>query len=236
VTKLILAVDTGNLRTAADLIRDTRDSVDVFKFGLQFWSVYGPAGVGLVSDDSPNIFLDLKLHDIPNSVGPAVTALLGLNPAMLTVHASGGAAMLCAARNSVDAALSGAKILAVTLLTSLGESDLEGNGVAERYCGRPEELAAEMAVRAVGCGAHGVVCAPSDARRVRERIGAGPIIVVPGVRPESGTAHDQVRIGTPAQAAAAGADYVVVGRPITRAASPREAAAEIKAMLAGASP
>ena len=169
------------------------------------------------------VFLDLKFHDIPNTVAGGVRSVGALRASMLTVHAAGGSAML---RAAVDAAKQAPKppiILAVTVLTSLSDADLQETGVAG--CTRDHALV--LATLARNCGCNGVVASPHEARVIRQNLGAGFVIVTPGIRPAGSGQGDQSRVNTPAEAIAAGADYLVVGRPVTEAADPRRAAEEI---------
>jgi orotidine-5'-phosphate decarboxylase len=173
------------------------------------------------------IFLDLKLHDIPATVAGALGAVLPLGARFVTLHASGGAAMVAAARARAEAAgAARPRLLAVTVLTSLSAADLVGVG------GDVRDQVVRLARMAIAAGADGLVCAPPEIAPLRDALGAGPVLVVPGVRPAGWAADDQARIATPAEAARAGADYVVVGRPISSAPDPAAAAAAIAAELA----
>jgi orotidine-5'-phosphate decarboxylase len=174
------------------------------------------------------VFLDLKLHDIPNTVAGAVRSLLPLRPAMMTLHAAGGAAMIAAARAEAEKA--GAErpmLLAVTVLTSIDAATLASTGVAAS----PADQVLRLARLALAAGADGLVCSPQEAGVLRAALGPAPFLVVPGVRPAGSAAGDQARTATPAEAVAAGADWIVVGRPITGAADPAAAAAAIAAGL-----
>ena len=178
------------------------------------------------------LFLDLKFHDIPNTVAGAVRAVLPLKPAILTVHASGGRAMLEAARDAAAAA--GAdrpKIVAVTVLTSLDDGDLDA--VGQR--GPALDQAKRLAAIAQQAGVDGVVCSPKEVAALRAQCGATFLLVVPGIRPSWAATGDQKRVMTPAEAVAAGADHLVIGRPITAAADPAEAARRIAAELSAGS-
>ena len=170
------------------------------------------------------VFLDLKLHDIPNTVAGAVRSLLPLRPAMLTLHAGGGAAMLAAARAAAEAAGADRPILlAVTVLTSMDAAALAATGVA----GDPAGQVLRLAGLALAAGADGLVCSPQEVAAIRAEFGPAPYLVVPGVRPTGSAAGDQARTATPAEAVAAGADWIVVGRPITGATDPVAAARAI---------
>ncbi len=207
------------------LAHDLAGVVGALKLGLEFFTAQGPAGVRRVAECGLPLFLDLKLHDIPNTVAGAVRAALELPVAMLTLHAQGGAAMLEAAADARAAAgRTEVRLLAVTLLTSLDEADLARMGAP----GRVEERVARLAELALNCGMDGLVCSPGEVGMLRARFGPDPLLVVPGIRPKP-QADDQKRTAAPAQVLAAGADLLVVGRPITRAPDPRAAA---KALLA----
>lgn len=215
---IILAVDTSDFEKAIDWIKATEGSVSVYKLGLEFYLNFGAAGVAqVVKRTGAEIFLDLKLHDIPHTVAGAASAISQLNPRFLTVHASGGRAMVSAAAQAVP----NISITAVTILTSLSESDLFEIG----YASPALESAVALANLAVDSGAKALVCSPLETAAIRSAVGPDPIIITPGVRPlaEQG-GDDQVRTMTPVDAIVAGANYVVIGRPITKAwADGREA-------------
>ena len=225
--RLIVALDTTDPARAAAWAAATAPHVGLFKLGLEFFLANGPAGVRGIGGRP--IFLDLKLHDIPNTVAGAVRAVLPLAPRMLTVHAAGGAAMIEAARTAADQAGAGRPIvLAVTVLTSLDASALAETGVADP----PAAQVLRLARLALAAGADGLVCSPLEVAILRDAFGAGPTLVVPGIRPAGAAAGDQARTMTPEQAVAAGADWIVVGRPITAAPDPAAAAAAIAAAVA----
>jgi orotidine-5'-phosphate decarboxylase len=208
---IILAVDTRDLDVAKRWVEATRESVAVYKLGLEFFLTFGSAGVSQIKDDfGVDIFLDLKLHDIPNTVASAATAIAHINPRFLTVHASGGSAMVKAAVEAVPHI----DITAVTILTSLSEEDLFEIG----YANHALESAVALADLSVRAGAKAIVSSPLEIAAIRSSVGPAPIIITPGVRP-AGTAgsDDQVRTMTPGDAIASGANYVVIGRPITGA-------------------
>jgi len=220
---IILAVDTSDFETAIDWIKATQESISVYKLGLEFYLNFGAAGVAqVVQRTGAEIFLDLKLHDIPHTVAGAAKAVSQLNPRFLTVHASGGAAMVRAAAQAVP----NISITAVTILTSLSESDLFEVG----YASPALESAVALAKLAVDSGAKALVCSPLETAAIRSAVGPVPIIITPGVRPlaEQG-ADDQVRTMTPADAISAGANYVVIGRPITKAWTEGKQAMTLKA-------
>jgi orotidine-5'-phosphate decarboxylase len=221
---IILAVDTRDLDIAKRWIEATRESVSVYKLGLEFFLTFGADGVNAIKDEfGVDIFLDLKLHDIPNTVASAAKAISEINPRFLTVHASGGSAMVKAAVQAVPHI----DITAVTILTSLSEEDLFEVG----YANHALESAVALADLAVRAGARAIVSSPLEISAIRTAVGPKPFIITPGVRPE-GTAggDDQIRVMTPDAAINAGASYVVIGRPITGAWS--EGAAAMSAAAA----
>lgn len=218
--RLIAALDTADAARAAGWARALAPRCGALKVGLELYAAAGPAAVRAVAEHAP-VFLDLKLHDIPNTAAGAVRALLPLRPAMLTLHAAGGAAMLAAAREAAETA--GAErpvLLAVTVLTSLDAAALAATGVADP----PEAQVLRLARLALAAGADGLVCSPREAAALRAALGPGPLLVVPGVRPAGSDAGDQARTATPAEAVAAGADWIVLGRPLTGAPDPAAAA------------
>ncbi|MEN9412775.1 MAG: hypothetical protein RIQ92_1212 [Actinomycetota bacterium] len=215
---IILAVDTRDFDTAQRWVEATRDSVAVYKLGLEFFLTFGSEGVSKIKNDfGVEIFLDLKLHDIPNTVSSAARAISDINPRFLTVHASGGSAMVRAA----VAAVPHVDITAVTILTSLSEEDLFEIG----YANHALESAVALADLSVRAGARAIVSSPLEISAIRSSVGPKPIIITPGVRPAgSAGTDDQVRTMTPQRAIEAGANYVVIGRPITGAWSQGAAA------------
>jgi orotidine-5'-phosphate decarboxylase len=227
---IVLAVDTPNLETAIEWVKATQDHVSVFKLGLEFFLTFGAEGVKAIQGvTDSDIFLDLKLHDIPHTVSGAAKAVAHMAPKFLTVHASGGGAMVKAA---VDA-LPGTKVTGVTILTSLSETDVSEIGFGSAAL----ESAVNLAKIAVNAGAGAIVCSPLEISAVRQQVGTSPIIITPGVRPLDmvGT-DDQQRTMTPKAAINAGANLVVIGRPITQswtqgAQAMRERAQEIGADL-----
>jgi orotidine-5'-phosphate decarboxylase len=202
--------------------------VGFLKVGLSLFCAEGPAVVSALKEWGARVFLDLKLHDIPNTVAGAARAVSGLGIDLLTVHAAGGEAMVEAAVKGAEAGASGLcvrppRILAVTVLTSLDGSALERIGLV----GTPEEAVVRLARLAIGAGAGGIVCSPREAKAVRAAIGTGPLIVTPGIRLSGAPMDDQARAETPSAAMGAGADVLVVGRPILQAANPISAARAI---------
>ena len=216
---IILATDTSDLQVAKQWAKLVAPHITGIKLGLEFFLNFGVEGVREVcADYDLDLFLDLKLHDIPNTVGQAVAAVEQLKPRFLTVHASGGSAMITAAASQAPAT----QITAVTILTSLSDSDLVEIG----YRSSALESAVNLAELSIRAGARAIVCSPMEVSAIRLAIGAEPTIITPGVRPidASAPADDQVRTMTPLAALEAGASYVVIGRPITRFWSEGEAA------------
>ena len=227
---IVLAVDTPDLQTAISWVKATQEHISVFKLGLEFFLTFGSDGVKAIQAETDSeIFLDLKLHDIPHTVSGAANAVAHLAPKFLTVHASGGNAMVKAA---VDA-LPNTSVTGVTILTSLSEADVTEIGFRSAAL----HSAVALARIAVDAGARAIVCSPLEISAVRHQVGATPIIITPGVRPLDmvGT-DDQQRTMTPQDAIAAGANLVVIGRPITQswaqgAHAMKERAQEIGANL-----
>ncbi|HXI99841.1 MAG TPA: orotidine-5'-phosphate decarboxylase [Micropepsaceae bacterium] len=220
---IFVAIDTPSRDAATALAARVGPYVGGFKVGLEFVSANGPDGVRAMVAIGRPVFLDVKLHDIPNTVAGAMKALAPLGAAIINVHASGGAAMM---RAAVDAAASvppRPKVLAVTVLTSLEAADLAAMGIS----GSPLDQVVRLAKLAQASGIDGVVCSPQEIEAVRTACGPDFLIVTPGVRPAGGALDDQRRVMTPKQAIAAGADFLVIGRPITGAADPAEAARAI---------
>jgi orotidine-5'-phosphate decarboxylase len=226
--RLYAALDTPALPAALALARRLAGRVDGLKLGLEFFVGQGPEGVRTVSEAGVPIFLDLKLHDIPNTVAGAVRAALALAPRMMTLHAGGGAAMLRAARDAAADSADPPALVAVTVLTSLDDADLAAVGQA----GPALDQVRRLAALAQACGLAGVVCSPLEIAQLRADCGPDFRLVVPGIRPAGVAAGDQKRVMGPAAAAAAGASDLVVGRPITAAADPAAAAALIRGELA----
>ena len=205
---IILALDTKDLDTAKDWIEATNGSVDVYKFGLEFYLKFGAAGLRQLADAGDfQVFLDLKLHDIPNTVASSVKSVSDLAPKFLTVHAGGGGAMVKAASEAAPEI----SITAVTILTSLSDSDLLEIG----YEKDSKSSAIALANLAASHGARSIVCSPFEASEIRKVVGSDIEIITPGVRPTGSELGDQKRVMTPQEAIAAGANYIVVGRPIT---------------------
>jgi orotidine-5'-phosphate decarboxylase len=230
--RLIVALDVPSAEAGLRLADRLEGHVGMFKIGLEIFSAEGPVLVRFLTAKGMKVFLDLKLHDIPNTVRAAAREAAHLGVSMFNVHASGGRKMMEAA---LEGAVEGARdrggrrplVLAVTVLTSLGVEDLTGLGIS----GRPEEVVLRFAKLAREAGLDGVVASPREIAPLRKALGPDFVIVTPGIRPAAAGADDQVRIATPANAMQAGASYLVVGRPITDAADPAAAADAIVAEM-----
>lgn len=228
--ELIVALDVSSIEEAVAKVREIGDAVSFYKIGLELFSATGPDVVKAVKAEGKRVFLDLKLHDIPRTVERAVRSCAGLGVDLLTIHASGGRAMIRAAK---DAALEfgdkAPKILAVTMLTSLDASDLEDLGIGRSV---PDQVA-ELGRLACGNGADGIVCSPKEVAKMRVLLGPDALLVTPGVRPAGAAVGDQKRVATPADAVRDGSSHLVVGRPILEAADPRAAAAAVRREMDG---
>lgn len=220
---IFVAIDTPDLARATEIAGAVRDHAGGVKLGLEFFSAQGPEGVRRIADLGLPIFLDVKLHDIPNTVAKAVQALAPLDPAILTVHAAGGHEMLLAAKRAAPPTT---KVVAVTLLTSLDAADLNDLGI-ERS---PADQVARLAWVARDAGVDGIVCSGAEVADARTAWPKG-FFVVPGIRPAGANVGDQKRIVTPVRALDDGASVLVIGRPITDAPDPRRALMDIAAGL-----
>jgi orotidine-5'-phosphate decarboxylase len=219
-----VALDAPDLETAARWAALVTPHVSTVKVGLELYLRYGPEVVATVRGASRvSVFLDLKLHDIPATVAGAARAVARLRPDVLTVHATGGADVVRAAVEAVP----GTMVAAVTVLTSLSDEDLGRIGLS----GPVSDAVRRLAVLSVEAGAQGLVCSPCEVAAVRAEVGDGVTLITPGVRPAGSGADDQARVATPEEALLAGADLLVIGRPITRAPDPGAAAAAIAASL-----
>lgn len=221
---IFVALGTQDVHRAAAIARDVSGIAAGVKLGLEFFYANGEEGVLRIAEHETPIFLDLKLHDIPNTVEKAVRAIAHLEPAILTVHAAGGKAMMSAARAAAPART---KVVGVTVLTSLDKTDLASIGVRSS----PDAQVERLAALARESGLDGIVCSGSEVAKARAQWPEG-FLVVPGVRPVGGDVGDQKRVVTPAQALAGGASVLVIGRPIAAAANPRRAIMDIAASLA----
>jgi len=221
---IAVALDAPDLETAARWAGLVTPHVSTVKIGLELYLRYGPEAVASIRGASDvQVFLDLKLHDIPATVAGAARAVARLRPALFTVHAAAGPAAIRAA----VAAAPGIRIVGVTILTSLSAADLDAIGLA----GPVSDAVRRLAVLAVDAGASGLVCSPQEVAAVRAEVGPGIMLITPGVRPPGAALNDQARTATPEEALRAGADLLVIGRPITGAADPGSAAAAVAASL-----
>ena len=226
---IFVALDTPSLEAASGIATRVAPFVGGLKVGLEFVSANGPEGVRAMVKSGAQVFLDVKLHDIPNTVAGAMKALAPLGAHIINVHASGGAAMMRAAVEAAASVAPRPKVIAVTVLTSLDAGDLAGMGIS----GTPLDQVVRLAKLARECGIDGVVCSPQEITAVRAACGRDFLIVTPGVRPAGGALDDQRRVMTPKRALDEGADLLVIGRPITGAADPAAAARGILAELRG---
>ncbi|MDH3597380.1 MAG: orotidine-5'-phosphate decarboxylase [Rhodospirillales bacterium] len=231
--RIFVALDTQDLIRAANLARALAGLVGGVKLGKEFFTAQGPDGVRAVAGGE-RLFLDLKFHDIPNTVAGAVRAAVHMRPAIVNVHASGGRAMMQAAAEAAREAAEDAEVprplvLAVTVLTSLDDDDLAAVGQA----GPAGDQVLRLARLAQESGLDGVVCSPREIAALRRACDPAFVLLVPGIRPDWAARGDQKRVMTPAEALAAGADYLVIGRPITGAEDPAAAARRIVHELAG---
>lgn len=219
--ELIVALDVAGTREALAVVDRLPKEIGWYKIGLELYSAEGPSVVQAVKSRGKNIFLDLKLHDIPRTVERAVRAAARHGADMLTAHASGGRAMLKAAAEAArSCGRVPPRIIAVTALTSLDQQDLRDLGIGR---GLPEHVSS-LAELALQSGVAGLVCSPQEVVSLRSRFGPQPVLVTPGIRPAGGEAGDQKRVATPAAAVKAGANFLVVGRPILEAPDPAAAA------------
>ncbi len=224
--RAIVALDTPGFAEAAAIVDVLGDSCDFFKVGSELFTAAGPEAVRALRERELEVFLDLKFHDIPNTTRGAVRSAAGHGATLVTVHASGGRDMLSAA---VEGAGDRCRVLAVTVLTSL---DAKGLGHAwGRNVSSVLDEVLRLADLARSAGAHGVVCSAMEASAVRAAHGDALDVLVPGIRLEGGSAHDQARVATPAEAVAAGANYLVLGRAVTGAVDPRAAMRQVRESL-----
>ena len=222
---IIAALDLPDPKAAAALAGKLLGHVGLFKIGLELFVAHGKAALDAVEPFGLKVFLDLKLHDIPQTVESAARGAGALGVDMVTVHASGGAAMVAAARRGLqqgaaEAGKQAPRLLAVTVLTSLGEDDLAAIGLQ----GPASQAVLRLARLALGAGADGLVCSPAEVAGLRQEVGPAPLLVVPGIRPAGAQQGDQRRTGTPRQAIVDGATYLVVGRPLRDSPDPAAAA------------
>jgi orotidine-5'-phosphate decarboxylase len=228
--RLIVALDVPSAAASDELVKRLEGTCQWFKVGLELFTAAGPAAIEPLIARGHSVFLDLKFHDIPNTVAGAVRSATTLGVRMVTVHSAGGPAMLAAAREALDVVANPPELLAVTVLTSMDAAALKAAGV-ERSPADQVELLANMCLAA---GIRGFVCSPQEVAALRDLTGPEGILVVPGIRPARADIGDQKRIATPADAIRNGASYLVVGRPITQAPNPAEAAQAVLKEMAGA--
>lgn len=229
--RLIVALDVSSAREALKIVASLGDSVQTYKVGMQLYTAEGPQMVRDLVATGRKVFLDLKYHDIPNTVAAAVREAAQLGVSMLTVHASGGTKMLHAAVEAARETNPGLQILAVTVLTSMDDQDMNETGVQ----GPVIDQVVWLTSLALEAGCKGVVSSPREVKTLREKLGSAFLVVTPGVRPAGAEHGDQARVATPSEAIAAGATHIVVGRPITAVASPAAEAAKILQELASPS-
>ena len=227
--QLIVALDVDNLTAANELVATLSDDVKWFKIGKQLFTAVGPSSVKLLHEAKKNIFLDLKFHDIPNTVAGAAASATKIGANMINMHSSGGLEMMCAAREAAEnqaakLCIPKPTLLGVTILTSVDEANFQRDFGTQRNLTDQVAYLAELSQQA---GLHGVVASPLEIGLIHKVCGNDFLIVTPGVRPAWAASNDQQRVMTPAEAIAAGADYIVVGRPITASDNPREAARTI---------
>jgi orotidine-5'-phosphate decarboxylase len=230
--RIIVALDYPDAEGALALAGRLEPGLCRLKVGKELYTAAGPALVNQLVQSGFGVFLDLKYHDIPNTVASACAAAAGLGAWMINVHALGGRAMMSAAREALARTARPPKLIAVTVLTSMGAGDLAQVGIS----GSPRVAVSRLARLAQSCGLDGVVCSPQEAAMLRQECGKDFLLVTPGIRPAEVGKDDQQRIATPRQAIADGADYLVIGRPITRAPDPLSALRAINAEIAGTIP
>lgn len=223
---IICAIDTTDTSRAKQLVETVSPHVGAVKLGLEFFTANGAEGVRQVAGNKP-LFLDLKFHDIPNTVAGAVRATSGINCFMMTVHTLGGKEMMRAAKKAASDLPNKPMIIGVTILTSMEEADLESINIKNNV----KEQVSKLSDLAQESGLDGVVCSPHEIEILRERCGKDFKLVVPGIRPHGSSKGDQKRIMTPKEALEKGADYLVIGRPITEAENPALMAMSIKGRI-----
>ena len=228
--RLIVALDVPNAAASDELVNRLEGPCHWFKVGMELFTAAGPAVIEPFIARGHSVFLDLKFHDIPNTVAGAVRSAATLGVRMMTVHSAGGPAMLAAAREALQGVANPPELLAVTVLTSMDAAALKASGI-DRSPAHQVELLAKICLEA---GIRGFVCSPQEVAALRALTGPEGILVVPGIRPAGANSADQKRIATPADAIRNGASYLVVGRPITQAPNPAEAAHAILAEMAEA--
>lgn len=228
--RLIVALDVPDSKSAMRLVAELEGTCSWFKVGLELFVAAGPAILEPIVARGHSVFLDLKLHDIPNTVAGAVRSAAELGVRMLTVHAGGGPAMLAAAKDSLARVANPPELLAVTVLTSMDAEQMHAVGVDRA----PSDQVETLAKMGLGAGLRGFVCSPQEVEAVRRLTGPEGILVIPGIRPAGAAIGDQKRVAGPADALRLGASYLVVGRPITQAGDPAKAAMAILEEMAEA--
>lgn len=228
MAEIIVALDLPTAAEALDLVDRLGDDVGFYKVGAPLFTRVGPTIVEELNDRGKRVFLDLKYHDIPNTVAQAVAAAAALDVELLTLHASGGSAMLRAAREVVNRG-EGPKLLGVTLLTSFSAAEVEE--VWDKELRSLREEVARLAAVAADAGLDGVIASALEAEALKRRHGQEFLVITPGIRPAGHLAGDQARIATPAEAVRAGSDYLVIGRPVTSATDPREVVRTIREQI-----
>jgi len=228
--RLIVALDVPDTGAAEDLVKRLEGQCQWFKVGMELFTAAGPAAVEMLVKRGHSVFLDLKFHDIPNTVAGAVRSAAGLGVRMVNVHAGGGPAMLEAARAALEGIANPPELLAVTVLTSMDAAQLKAAGIG-RSAADQVELLARMCLKT---GIRGFVCSQEEVAALRELTGPAGVLVTPGIRPQGADVGDQKRMATPCAALRAGASYLVVGRPITQAPEPAKAAEAILQEMAHA--
>ena len=225
--KIIVALDTTDIDKALNLTKLIPD-VGAFKLGLEYFCANGPSGIKVIAQTGVNIFLDLKFHDIPNTVIGAIQASLNMQPYMMTVHLSGGFNMLKKSMDSIKSSYANGSlqrplILGVSVLTSIDNTDFDCLGLS----GKVEDQVLRLAQLAISAGLDGLVCSAKELKILRRELGSNFILVTPGIRLKDGEINDQKRIVTPYQALTDGANYLVIGRPITASKDPKQALTNI---------
>ena len=228
MAQVIIALDVPTLDEAMGLVDSLGDETDFYKVGLELFTREGPSVVEALTTRDKRIFLDLKLHDIPNTMAKAIESLASLPVSMLTVHASAGSEALARCSDTMREALPDATLLAVTVLTSMDAENLNRLGVMNT----PEDQVTRLAKLATEAGVGGIVCSPKELSSLCDALPSGVSFVTPGIRPAGAELGDQKRIMTPAEAAQAGANYLVIGRPILEAENPDEVIAQIQEEVA----
>ena len=220
---IIVAIDKNSETEAYELSKELRDHIGAIKLGLEYFDTFGPEGIIKIQNLDIPIFLDLKIHDIPQTVKKTIDTISSLKPAILNVHALGGKKMMEYALDAVSKSSPETYLIAVTILTSLDNYDLNMMGIDIST----KKLVSNLAKLAKESGLSGVVCSSEEIKMVRESCGKNFKIIVPGIRPEGSSKNDQKRVMTPKEAIILGADYLVIGRPITESKDPKNTAIEI---------